>query len=85
VTARTGASAGEPLYFEDLDLDTEWRTGARTITEADVVAFAGVSGDFNPIHVDGLVTQSVAVVNQRDETVAEGEFMTLMKRRARDA
>ena len=25
---------------------------ARTITEADVVQYAGLSGDFNPIHVD---------------------------------
>ncbi|HEX9754440.1 MAG TPA: MaoC family dehydratase [Gemmatimonadales bacterium] len=24
----------------------------RTITESDVVAFAGISGDFNPVHVD---------------------------------
>jgi acyl dehydratase len=43
-----------PLYFEDLEVGTEWRTGGRTITEADIVAFAGVSGDFNPIHVDKL-------------------------------
>ncbi|MEW6399089.1 MAG: MaoC family dehydratase [Bacillota bacterium] len=25
---------------------------SRTVTEADVVNFAGVSGDFNPVHVD---------------------------------
>lgn len=28
------------------------RTQGRTITEADIVAFAGLSGDFTPIHVD---------------------------------
>lgn len=28
-------------------------TGGRTITEADVVNFAGVSGDFNHLHLDG--------------------------------
>jgi acyl dehydratase len=25
---------------------------ARTITEADLVSFAGISGDFNPLHTD---------------------------------
>jgi acyl dehydratase len=40
------------LHYEDLDVGRRWRTAARTVTEADVVAFAGVSGDFNPIHVD---------------------------------
>jgi len=41
-----------PLYFEDFELGSEYVTRSRTITEADVVAFAGLSGDFNPLHVD---------------------------------
>ena len=41
-----------PLYFEDFESDSEYVTRSRTITEADVVAFAGLSGDFNPLHVD---------------------------------
>lgn len=40
------------LYFDDVRLDQEWLSLGRTVTEADVVAFAGLSGDFNPIHVD---------------------------------
>lgn len=40
------------LYFDDVALGQEWRSLGRTVTEADVVAFAGLSGDFNPIHVD---------------------------------
>ena len=40
------------LRFDDLILEDEWESPRRTITEADVVAFAGLSGDFNPIHVD---------------------------------
>jgi 3-hydroxybutyryl-CoA dehydratase len=39
-------------WFEDLRVGECHRTGGRTITEADVVGFAGVSGDFNPQHVD---------------------------------
>ena len=40
------------LYFEDVEVGQEWESFGRTVTEADVVHFAGVSGDFNPIHMD---------------------------------
>lgn len=40
------------MYFEDFEVGATFVTAARTITEADVVTFAGVSGDFNPLHVD---------------------------------
>jgi len=40
------------LYFDDLETGQEWTSGGRTITEADIVNFAGFSGDFNPIHMD---------------------------------
>ena len=39
-------------YFEEFILDTEIRSVGRTITESDVVAFAGLSGDYNQIHTD---------------------------------
>lgn len=40
------------LYFDDLEVGQEWVSGGRTVTEADIVNFAGFSGDFNPIHID---------------------------------
>lgn len=40
------------LYFEDLEVGFKSVTAGRTISEADVVAFAGVTGDWNPLHVD---------------------------------
>jgi len=40
------------LYFDDLELGQEWVSQGRTITEADIVNYAGLSGDYNPIHVD---------------------------------
>jgi acyl dehydratase len=40
------------LYFEDLDVGDRFRTAGRTVTEADVVGFAGLSGDFNALHMD---------------------------------
>jgi len=42
--------AFEVLVFDDLVLGEEWDSPARTVTETDVVLFAGLSGDFNPLH-----------------------------------
>ncbi len=161
MTATQATEAGAPLaplHFEDLEVGVAWSSAGRTVTEADITAFAGVSGDFNPIHVDaeyasetvfggrvahgalvlaiatglrqqqgmfrgtlkawlgmrewrfaapvrigdtihvltevtelrdttdptaGLAIQRVEVRNQRDEAVAEGEFVTLLRRRER--
>jgi acyl dehydratase len=41
-----------PLHFEDVEVGFRFETPRRTVTEADLVAFAGVSGDFNPLHTD---------------------------------
>lgn len=43
-----------PLYFEDVEVGFRYETPRRTVTEADLVAFAGVSGDFNPLHTDSV-------------------------------
>jgi acyl dehydratase len=40
------------MYFEEFEIGQEIRTGARTITETDIINFAGLSGDFNFIHID---------------------------------
>jgi acyl dehydratase len=63
------------LWFEEFAPGFAIQAPRRTLTEADIVAFAGLSGDFNPLHVDepaarrtafrgriahGLLVQSVA-------------------------
>lgn len=40
------------LWFDDLVPGSEWTSTGRTLTEADLVAFCGISGDFHPLHVD---------------------------------
>ena len=40
------------LYFDDIEIGQQWDSLGRTITEADIVNFAGLSGDFNPMHLD---------------------------------
>lgn len=46
------------MHFEDFEVGATFTTAARTITEADVITFAGVSGDFNPLHVDREFSKS---------------------------
>lgn len=40
------------MYFEELELGSKIISVGRTITETDVVNFAGLSGDYNQIHTD---------------------------------
>jgi 3-hydroxybutyryl-CoA dehydratase len=40
------------LYYDDLVLGFTWSSRGRTITETDVINFAGVSGDYYSLHTD---------------------------------
>ena len=39
-------------YYEDFKIGDEIITAGRTVTEADIVNFAGLTGDWNPLHTD---------------------------------
>ena len=39
-------------YFEEFEIGDVVETVARTVTETDIVLFAGLSGDYNQIHTD---------------------------------
>ena len=41
-----------PMFFEDLSVGQEFTSPGRTVTEADIVIFAGLSGDYNVLHTD---------------------------------
>lgn len=48
------------LYFEDIELGQVMESPARTVTEADVMLFAGLSGDYNQLHTDTEFARSTA-------------------------
>ncbi|MBI4247095.1 MAG: MaoC family dehydratase N-terminal domain-containing protein [Candidatus Rokubacteria bacterium] len=47
-------------YFEDIPVGEECESPGRTVTEADIVLFAGLSGDYNVLHTDAeFMKQSI--------------------------
>lgn len=79
--------------FEEFALGEEFVTASRTITEADGVNFAGISGDFNPIHTDeefakttplksriahGMLTVAVATGLANQLGIFEGTTLALL-------
>ncbi len=46
--------APKGLYFEEFEPGQSISSGGRTVTEADVVGFAALTGDWTPIHTDAV-------------------------------
>lgn len=42
----------EANYFDGVEVGQRFVSSGRTITETDIVNFAGVTGDYDPLHVD---------------------------------
>ena len=40
------------MYWEEWVVGAEFETAGRTITEADIIMYAGLSGDYAPLHID---------------------------------
>lgn len=53
------AYEGRGLYLEEFEIGKLYETVGRTITEADVANFAGLSGDFNPLHMDDEFAKTI--------------------------
>jgi acyl dehydratase len=49
------------LYFEEFSVGQKITTVGRTVTESDIMAFAGLSGDFNQIHTDAEYSKTTPI------------------------
>lgn len=47
-------------WFEDFQVGDVFTTPSRTVDAADISMFAGLSGDFNPIHTDATFAEASA-------------------------
>jgi 3-hydroxybutyryl-CoA dehydratase len=52
------------LYYDEFEIGQKIVTAGRTISEADIMAFAGLSGDWNSLHVDAEYAKT-AVFGER--------------------
>jgi len=46
------------MYFEEFEVGQRVVSAGRTVTESDIVNFAGLSGDYNQIHTDAAFSQN---------------------------
>lgn len=46
------------ILFDDWWVGQRFRTPGRTITTADIGAFAGLTGDYNPVHTDEVFARA---------------------------
>lgn len=58
-------------YGDDFKVGDEYRTAAITVTETHVVNWAGLTGDFYPLHMD----REYAAKTQFGERLAHGPFI----------
>ena len=56
------------MYFEEFEAGQRIVTGGRTVTESDIVSFAGLSGDFTAIHTDAEFCKTTPI----EQRIAHG-------------
>jgi acyl dehydratase len=60
VVSYAGMAVDHRRFFDDIAVGEEYESPGRTVTEADIVLFAGLSGDYNVVHTDAeLMKKSV--------------------------
>jgi 3-hydroxybutyryl-CoA dehydratase len=52
------------MYYEDYEVGQKMVTRGRTITESDLVQFAGLTGDYNPMHTNAEYAKT-SIAGQR--------------------
>jgi acyl dehydratase len=57
MTETTTQQPARGMYFEEFQTGYKVQSPGRTITESDVVTFAGLSGDYNQLHTDDVFAQ----------------------------
>jgi hypothetical protein len=62
-----------PRFLDDFTPGQSFQTPARTITETDIVNYAALTGDWNPVHTDAVFARDSAF----GERIAHGPMEEL--------
>jgi acyl dehydratase len=62
------------IFFEDMVVGQIYASPRRTISETDIVQFAGLTGDYNPLHTDDIF----AAANGFGQRIAHGPMLVGM-------
>lgn len=53
-------AVNQTYYYEDVEVGDEFLSPSRTVSEADVFQFAGLTGDFNELHTSKIYASHTA-------------------------
>ncbi len=53
------------LLLRDIEAGRRFVSARRTVTEGEMMGFAGLTGDFNPVHVDELFAREESLFGRR--------------------
>jgi acyl dehydratase len=53
------------IHFDEITAGERFSSARRTLSAADVMAFAGVTGDFNPLHTDAVFAREEGLFGAR--------------------
>ena len=53
------------LLLRDIQAGRRFASARRTVTEGEMMGFAGVTGDFNPVHVDEVFAREESLFGRR--------------------
>ncbi len=70
------ADTGQDVGFDDLAVGDSFESVRRTLTEADIVSFSAITGDYSPLHADEVFVRESTDLSGR---IAQGWLLVTIQ------